>query len=45
MFVTTLPYARVVRVLLAVRTPVPLRLVPFLDECTARGLMRRIGGG
>lgn len=34
-----------VRLFLALRTPLPLRLVPFLDECTERGLLRRIGGG
>jgi hypothetical protein len=34
-----------VRLLLSIRTPLPFRLVPFLDDCTARGLMRRIGGG
>jgi hypothetical protein len=35
----------ILRLLLSIRTPMPIRLVPFLDDCTARGLMRRIGGG
>jgi serine/threonine protein kinase len=35
----------VLRVALAWRTPLPLRLVPFLDDCVRRGLLRRIGGG
>lgn len=33
------------RCVLAWRTPLPLKLVPFLDDCVRRGLLRRIGGG
>jgi hypothetical protein len=34
-----------VRVVLAVSTPVPARLVPLLDRAVELGLMRRVGGG
>jgi serine/threonine protein kinase len=33
------------RVLLWLTTPLPLGLVSWLDEATARGLLRRVGGG
>lgn len=33
------------RVVLAACTPLPLRLVPFLDAVADRGLLRRVGGG
>jgi hypothetical protein len=33
------------RVVLAACTPLPLRLVPFLDALADRGLLRRVGGG
>jgi hypothetical protein len=35
----------VVRAMLALRTPLPLRLVTFLDHAVASGLLRRVGGG
>jgi hypothetical protein len=34
-----------VRMILALRTPLPLRLVPFLDDCARRGVLRQVGGG
>jgi serine/threonine protein kinase len=34
-----------VRIVLAATSPVPLRLVPLLDEAVDLGLLRRIGGG
>ena len=34
-----------VRLVLAMQTPMPLRLVPFLEEAVQHGLLRRIGGG
>ena len=33
------------RLVLAARTPLPLRLVTFLDHAASLGLMRKIGGG
>lgn len=33
------------RFILAATTPMPLRLLPLLDDATSRGLMRRVGGG
>src|SRR5690606_26639110 len=33
------------RLVLAMTTPLPLRLVPFLERLVDRGLMRRVGGG
>lgn len=33
------------RVMLALRTPLPLDLARFLDACAERGLLRRVGGG
>jgi hypothetical protein len=35
----------VVRLMLALRTPLPLRLVRFLDHAADSGLLRRVGGG
>lgn len=34
-----------VRGCLAIRTPLSFSLVPFLDDCVRRGLLRRVGGG
>ena len=34
-----------VRLVLAATSPLPLRLVRWLDDATRRGLLRRVGGG
>ncbi|MEZ4372916.1 MAG: protein kinase [Polyangiaceae bacterium] len=38
-------YHCALRLVLALRTPLPLALVPFLDDAAHAGILRRVGGG